>query len=106
MRVVPDTGNGDIHFNVFVAEVMHETCRIERNVQMAALIAALAQLPRLDRPDSEADDESVQYASLQKVHDLLREQGVSTWLDGDFDPAEAATAIESFEVRNVPEEDD
>lgn len=98
MRVRPDTGNGDIHFNVFVSAGLLGACRTDRNVQMAALIAALARLPNLDQDDPQAEDPVLQYPSLQRVHDRLREQGVTTWLEDDFDPARAATALELFDV--------
>ena len=106
MQVRYDVSSGDIHFNVYVSEAMYETCRVDRNVQMAALIAALAQLPQMARQDPEAEEGSIQYSSLQKLHDLLSDSDVPTWLDDNFDAAAAATAIESFKIREVGEEDD
>ena len=110
MRAVRDTGSGDIHFNIYVAAEMLDTCLSDRNVQVAALIAAFAQFPQIDKPDSEGDDEggSPQYPRMQRIYDRLRDLEIPTWLDDgeDFDPARAATAVERFEARLAPDEDD
>ncbi len=110
MRVVRDTGGGDLHFNVYVAAEMLETCLRERNVQVAALIAAFAQFPQIDKQDAEGADDgaSPQYPRMQRIFDRLRELEIPTWLDdGDeFDPARAATAMERFDSQIVADEDD
>ena len=106
MYVKPDLASGDIHFNVHVSEGLFNVCRTDRNVQVAALIAALAQVPKLDHSEQDAGEPAMQYPSLQRVFDELREHKVPTWLDEDFDPAQAATALEVFDVTTADDDED
>ena len=105
MEVRPVTHSGDLHFNVYVSEQLYPQCKVRRDLQIAALIAALGRIPHLDPAnDPEVDDDSSQFSALTSIRERLIEQNVPVWGDGQndhFDPARAATAIEQFLVDPV-----
>ena len=97
------TGDGDLHFNVYVSEQLYPQCRTRRDLQIAALIAAFGRIPHLDETN-DADETGATYPILESVKDRLRQANVPLWggeLNQDFDPARAATAIEEFTVEPV-----
>ena len=99
MEVLPDTSGGDLHFNVYVSEQLFPQCRVRRDLQIAALIAAFGRIPHLDA--EEAAEDAAGYRILTGIRERLLESNVPVWGDGhneDFDPARAATAIEQFIV--------
>ncbi len=101
MRVEPDTGSGDLRFKVYLAPNYFDmVIRTNRDVQIAALIAAMARMPWLDSGDGES------YATLAQVKAKLQESNVPVWDSdpGDFDPARAATAIERFYIQDGGED--
>ena len=105
MEVLPDTSGGDLHFNVFVSEQLFPQCRVRRDLQIAALIAAFGRIPHLDAEDVlEAAEDGAEYRILASIKERLLELNVPVWGDGhneNFDPARAATAIEQFSVDPV-----
>ncbi len=100
MEVLPDTSGGDLHFNVFVSEQLFPQCRVRRDLQIAALIAAFGRIPHLDADDvPETGEEATVYRILASIKERLIESNVPVWGEGrneNFDPARAATAIEQF----------
>ena len=100
MEVLPDTSGGDLHFNVFVSEQLFPQCRVRRDLQIAALIAAFGRIPHLDADEgTEAAGDAAEYKSLASIKERLIESNVPVWGEGrneNFDPARAATAIEQF----------
>ena len=96
MRVEPDTGNGDLRFKVYLASnYFDQEIRTNRDVQIAALIAAFGRIPHLDSGDGE------EFAILTHIKAALSEADVPIWgseANADFDPARAATAIERLQI--------
>ena len=96
MEVTPDFTTGDLRFNVWLApRYFDEVIRNNRDVQIAALIAAFGRIPLLDSEDGE------DVAVLAHIKAALNEAGVPAWggeLNAEFDPARAATAIEAFQI--------
>ena len=105
MEVLPDTSGGDLHFNVYVSEQLFPQCRVRRDLQIAALIAAFGRIPHLDSEDvREAAEDAAEYGILARIKDQLLEANVPVWGEGlneNFDPARAATAIEQFSIEQV-----
>lgn len=97
MRVEPDTGSGDLRFKVYLAPgYFDQVIQTNRDVQIAALIAAFGRIPHID-----SGDERGGYAVLTQIKAALQEAEVPIWgpeLNADFDPARAATAIERFRI--------
>ena len=50
MTVSPDTSTGDLRFHVKLSPNMYETCYRNRDVQIAALIAAFGRIPGVAGP--------------------------------------------------------
>lgn len=92
MRIQRDQSDDDLHFHVHLAKDIWPR-RTVRDVQLAALIGALGQMPgAYDDPKSEP-------AVVRELRDRLDTENVATWTDHDeYDPALAATAIERFIV--------
>ena len=98
MEVSPDRGSGDIRFNVFLAPNIFPR-RVDRDIQVAALIAALGRIPHIDEADEEGGDS--RYPILRQIRQRLEDCNVPAWggdLDASYDPARAATAIEPFQL--------
>lgn len=104
MEVTPDVTSGDLRFRVWLApNYFDNVIQDNRDVQIAALIAAFGRIPFIETEDSEG------YAVLSHIKAALSEAGVTAWgteLNADFDPARAATAIEPFQIVSVSEDDE
>ena len=109
MTVEPFTGDGDLRFHVKMSPKMYELRRYDRDVQMAALIAAFGRIPGVvGRPgeEGEGSDES-RYPVLERIERALEDADVADWTNlAEYDPAEAATAVEQFSVREAAPDDD
>lgn len=81
--------NEHIKFTVYLAEDIHKEIRQRRDVWIAALIGALA---KFDSEDLDLDDSRV----LREISLRLSENGVSDWRADDYDPAAAATCLETL----------
>ncbi len=103
MAVEPDVTTGDLRFNVWLApNYFQQEIQSNRDVQIAALIGAFGRIPLLD-PGGEDS-----YAILSYIRAALNEQDVPLWgpdLNSEYDPARAATAIERFHIKAVPEDE-
>ena len=98
MRVEPETSSGDLRFMAWVSpNYFSGVIQNNRDVQIAALIAAFGRIPLIDHDDDEAEG----YAILTHIKAALEDAGVPIWggeLNAEFDPARAATAIEAFQI--------
>jgi len=114
MTVSPDTSTGDLRFHVKLSPRMYETRYRDRDVQIAALIAAFGRIPGVigPPPDGASDEggerEATQYPVLERIRDVLEDADVADWTEpSEYDPAKAATAVERFILPDEnPEEDD
>ena len=97
MSVIPDMGSGNIQFIVSLAPDLFDQRRTDRDVQIAALVAALSQLKQLT---VEELDNTVFEAVKQRLDDA----NVPNWEDDSYDPALAATTIEPF-IANLDDDD-
>ena len=104
MEVTPDITSGDLRFRVWLSpNFFDKVIQDNRDVQIAALIAAFGRIPFLDTDDGDG------YAVLSHIRAALNEAGVPAWgieLNSDFDPARAATAIEAFQIVTDTEDDE
>ena len=93
------TRNGEIrvadpdpyyHFKVFMTQATLQSVKRERRsgIMIAALVGALARLKKSDDPASSQ--------VLGEMAARLQRQNVPTWMDEDYDPAQAATCLEAF----------
>ena len=101
MTVTPFTGEGDLRFHVKMSPRMFETRAKDRDVQIAALIAAFGRIPGVVGPPQEATPdepgEASQYPVLARIRSELERAKVADWTDpSEYDPARAATAVERF----------
>ena len=101
MTVSPYTGDGDLRFHVKLSPKMIETRGRDRDVQIAALIAAFGRIPGVVGPPAdEASDEGgggAQYPVLERIRSVLEDANVADWTDpSEYDPARAATEVERF----------
>ncbi len=106
MRVEESTDGDSPRFMVHLADGLFQERRWDRDLQVAALIAVCARLPRssLAAGGSNADH---QLGELLRTH--LRNRGVecADWNHPDWDAAEAATAMEPLLVPSeTPENGD
>ena len=112
MTVTPVTGEGDLRFHVKMSPRMFETLAKNRDIQIAALIAAFGRIPGVVGPprDTDADErgEAAQYPVLERIKSVLEDANVADWTDqSEYDPAQAATAVERFVLpEENPEADD
>ena len=81
--------NEHIQFTVYLAQNIHTEIQQRRDVWISALIGALA---KLDPEDHDPEDSRV----LREISLRLDEKKVFDWRSGDFDPAAAATCLESL----------
>jgi len=108
MTVSPYTGEGDLRFHVKMSPSMLETRGRERDVQIAALIAAFGRIPGVVGPplDAASDEvaEGTQYPVLERIKSVLEDANVADWTDpSEYDPARAATEVERFVLRERAE---
>ena len=111
MTVAPYTGDGDLRFHVKMSPRMIETRGRERDVQVAALIAAFGRIPGVVGPplDAASNDrgEGAQYPVLERIRSVLEDANVADWTDpSEYDPARAATEVERFVLRERTQEAD
>lgn len=105
MRVEPDTGGGQVHFNVWVSAATREQCRHDRNLQVAALIGAFGRMAQIAEPDPESDGR--EDPLLARIRERLEERGVPAWDDPvQFDPVLAATTLEPLQVEPAMHDED
>ncbi len=101
MTVSPYTGEGDLRFHVKMSPRMLETRGRDRDVQIAALIAAFGRIPGVVGPPldvaSDDDSDAVQYPVLERIRTVLEDANLADWTDpSEYDPARAATEVERF----------
>lgn len=102
MRVVASDRDGALSFTAYLSADLYKRRRTSRDVQIAALIAACAQLP-----EHLGDSEETAPAVLLAVKRLLQDAGVPTWEDeDDWNPALAATALEPFRAEEDEDDDE
>ena len=111
ITVSPDTSEGDLRFHVKMSPRMLETRGRERDVQIAALIAAFGRIPGVvgPPPDAASDEgaEAAQYPVLERIRNVLEDADVADWTDpSEYDPARAATVIERFVLPERTQEPD
>lgn len=111
MTVLPDTSTGDLRFHVYMSPTMFETRSRERDVQIAALIAAFGRIPGVVGPPSDpvSDEggEAAQYPVLDRIRNMLEDVDVADWTrPSEYDPAQAATAVERFLLPEQADEAD
>lgn len=97
MEVTPNPASGDLRFTVWLSRTYHEYVSTEqpRDVQIAALIAAMGRIPFIESPDGD------EYPTAALIRSQLEDEGIPAWGDeanSEFDPARAATAIEAFQI--------
>ena len=100
MRVAESTIDG-LRFTAWLAADLFERRVTSRDVQIAALIAACAQLP-----DRAGESEEAAPAVVLAVKRLLEDAGVPTWEEIGWNPALAATALEPFRTAETEDEDE
>lgn len=87
--------SGTPYFKVTLAAELYEHRREDRDIQIAALIAAFGHLPRSSMAkDGDTDDCPLALALRSKLEDI--DPQLSDWDHEFFDPARAATSIEHF----------
>lgn len=94
MRVEADKSLGRLRFVVSLAPDVYSQVRTNRSIQIAGLIAACGIFPQTIgkfEDSSEIDDPVV-----KELAQRLEEADVPLWIDGDYDPARAATTLEHF----------
>ncbi len=96
MRVSPDLSSGEVRFVAHLASDIYPTGRHDRSMQIAGLIGACAHFPEVFTP--EIEDE---HTLVREIRGRLDDVKIPAWDADDYDPAQAATAIEAF----VPQEE-
>jgi len=87
--------SGNPYFKVTLAAELYDHRREDRDIQIAALIAAFGHLPRSSMgKDGNNVDSPLAQALRSKLEDI--DPRLSDWDNEDFDPAKAATSIENF----------
>lgn len=78
------------HFKVFMTQSTLQNAKRERRsgIMIAALVGALSRLKKNDDPAGSQ--------VLGEMATLLQKANVPTWIDEDYDPAQAATFLEPF----------
>ena len=104
MTVSPDTSTGDLQFHVKLSPRMFETRGRERDIQIAALIAAFGRIPGVVEPPPVAasgeGDGAAQYPVLERIRTVLEDAEVDDWTNpSEYDPARAATEVERLGLR-------
>ncbi|MCY4518850.1 MAG: hypothetical protein OXB99_16585 [Acidimicrobiaceae bacterium] len=92
--------SGNPYFKVTLAAELYDHRREHRDIQIAALIAAFGQLPRstMARAKDEDGDDGVNADCplAQALRARLEDAALSDWDSEFYDPARAATSMESF----------
>ena len=93
--------SGNPYFKVTLAAELYDHRREDRDIQIAALIAAFGQLPRSTMARSKdgedgQDGENADCPLAQALRSRLEEVDLSDWDSEFFDPARAATSMENF----------
>ena len=80
----------DYHFKVFMTKATLQSVKRERrrNIMIAALVGAFARLNQNHNP--------AESQVLGEIEARLQKANVPTWMDEDYDPAQAATCLERF----------
>ena len=86
--------SGNPYFRVTLAAELYDHRREDRDVQIAALIAAFGHLPRSSMAKGEDNDDCPLAEALRSRFELS--DPPLDWDSDDFDPARAATSIENF----------
>lgn len=94
MAVEEQSDGGKPYFEVILAEDLYDARREDRTLQIAALIAACGRLPRSTMASGEENDD---HPVAMQLRARLEEADLD-WDSEDFDPARAATVLESFDV--------
>lgn len=103
MRIASDESGGRLRFIVFVAPDIFEGARGgDRSLQVAGLIGVCALFQR----EFGEDAKEKHGALIDEIRERLISVGVPTWEDEQYDPAQAATAIERFLPREIREDID
>lgn len=100
MAVEEQSDGGKPYFMVTLAHDLYNERRLERDVQLAGLIAACGLLPQSSLRE---DEENGPHPVAMELRARLDDAGVPNWDEDEFDPALAATVLEAFAVKR-PEE--
>lgn len=87
--------SGNPYFRVTLAAELYDHRREDRDVQIAALIAAFGRMPRSSMAKDEPNEDCPLADALRSRFESA-DPPVLDWDDPDFDPARAATSIENF----------
>ena len=101
MRVADSMSDGSLRFTAWLAADLFERRVTSRDVQIAALVAACAQLP-----DHAGESEEAAPAVVLAVKRLLEDASVPTWEEDGWNPALAATALEPFRTAETEDDDE
>ena len=91
------------YFRVDLAADLYDKRREERDVQLAGLIAAFGLLPGSSLAGN-GDHADSQIANRLRAE--LEANGVADWDEESYDPAHAATTLETFHVSDEEDADD
>lgn len=103
MSVEESDLSGNPYFRVTLAAELYDHRREDRDVQIAALIAAFGHLPRSSMAKDEPNDDCPLAEALRSRFESANPP-VPDWDDPDFDPARAATSIENFWIDEQDDE--
>ena len=93
MRVAHESGTGTRRFVAYLASDIRSAVETDRSMQIAALIGACAQFPRVFREEEAGEEED---GIVREIRGLLEAAGVPCWDEEGYDAAAAATVIEGF----------
>ena len=107
MSVDEDTDGGNPCFVVRMASDLYENRREDRDIQIAGLVGACAQLPRssMRRDSSGQEGENCDHPLAQELRRRFEEAGIPDWDADQFDPIQAATWLEAFHVGPAEEDE-
>ena len=95
--------SGDPYFRVTLAAELYDHRREDRDVQIAALVAAFGRLPRSSMAQGEENRDCPLAEALRSKFESV-DPPVLDWDDPEFDPARAATSIENFWIDEPDDE--
>ncbi len=95
MEITPILGTGDPHFVVKLATDIYDDIRDSRTLQVAALIGVCGHFPSAFKKDGPHAELPI----ADEIRRRLRDVGVPSWSEENYDPALAATVIEPFYPR-------
>lgn len=102
MAVDEDTDGGNPCFVVRMATDLYENRKDDRDIQIAGLIGACARLPHSSMGE---EGEHHDHALAQELRRRFEEAKLEDWTSERFDPAQAATLLETFHVPVVGEDE-